>query len=228
MKDSKSSSRNLQKPTGSKGNDGFHDALSASTSSCVTQTALKDIMKETLSLLTDNLTSTITRFDDMCDMWKSGFAALESSSERVQQSIAQLAESVCCLSSRLDACEKETQKPGDSAVLVQLPPFIGAAVLVQGLKSDIYNGRFGTCIGHDASAGRWAIQFWHDTPAVNIREEHLRVNAPCPRCESCMGGRTICPQCEYGDVDGRVDSLPRCTSSTPASSGSTNERNQKD
>ena len=88
-------------------------------------------------------------------------------------------------------------------------PFNGAAVLVHGLQNALYNQRYGTCVGFDDTSERYKISFWHDLPTILIRGINLTVNAPCVRCGACLGGRTSCSGCKYGEIDGRTDSLPR-------------------
>jgi len=90
-----------------------------------------------------------------------------------------------------------------------LPPLVGEAVLVDGLKSVQFNGRFGTCVGVDTASGRTNIQFMHDLPPVRILLHHLTINAKCPRCMACLGGRTYCSSCDYGCCDGGLFALAR-------------------
>ena len=103
-------------------------------------------------------------------------------------------------------------------------PEVGDAVLVQGVQNDLYNRRYGTCVGLDPASGRHLVSFWHDLPTVKLRAEHLVVNAPCVRCGACLGGRTYCSSCNYGDIDGRVDRLPRATASTSSTRPSSSDR----
>ena len=91
----------------------------------------------------------------------------------------------------------------------ELLPRIGEQVYVDGLKNDSFNRRFGTCDGFEPSSGRVIVSFWHDLPAKRILPQFLIINADCPRCGSCLGGRTFCGQCRYGDHDGGLLLFPR-------------------
>ena len=88
-------------------------------------------------------------------------------------------------------------------------PHVGEQVYIDGVRSEIYNRRFGRCEGLEPSSGRVVVSLWHDLPGIKLMPHNLIINANCPRCSACLEGRTICCECEYGAVDGGLLPLPR-------------------
>ena len=88
-------------------------------------------------------------------------------------------------------------------------PTEGDIVYVDGLKSDLYNRRFGSICGFDSTSGRFLVSFWHDLEPNKFLLQNLQVGMKCPRCESCLGGRTYCGACNFGSLDGGLSLLPR-------------------
>ena len=88
-------------------------------------------------------------------------------------------------------------------------PTEGDIVYVDGLKSGLYNWRFGSMCGCDSASGRFLVSFWHDLEPNKFLLQNLQVGMKCPRCESCLGGRTYCGACNFGSLDGGLSLLPR-------------------
>ena len=121
------------------------------------------------------------------------------------QRMLQVGERISPIVSRIHALElASVDHPPAIAV-----PEHGQIVYIDGLKTDHFNRRFGTCAGFDSASGRVLVDFWHDLPTKKFLLQNITISSQCPRCNACMEGRTICGECEYGGLDGGLSRLPR-------------------